>query len=102
MKLADNYHIECDKYQWILVQSTVSDTLSEKTGEYPISERKTYYATLEQLARRLVALEVKGLDTLTDVLDCMEDLTSAILGKLTSDLSTGSWRLIRHGEELEK
>jgi hypothetical protein len=100
MKVADNYRIESDRYNWTLVHSTTSKTLSEKTGLYPVNEIRTYHATLGQVVAKLVTLEVKGLDNLTEVLGSVESITEAVLEKLTHDLRTGPYRLLKHGEQL--
>ena len=100
MKVSDKYHIEADRYNWTLVQSTISKTRSTKTGLYPVSEIRTYHATLRQVVDKLVTLEVKGLDTLTEVLGNVERITQAVLEKVTHDLRTGPYRLSMHGEQL--
>jgi|TARA_B110000259_G_scaffold151736_1_gene171540 hypothetical protein len=100
MKFSNNYHIEAEANNWILIQSHTSSKITEKTGKYETIEKKTYWGTLQQVVNKLVKEEVKGLDDLMKVVDSEKMIADLILKQISSDLSTGPYRLLKHGEQL--
>ena len=100
MKISNDYRIESDAHNWILIQSHTSSKVSEKTGKYETIEKKTYYGTLQQVVSKLVKEEVKGLDDLMEVVNSEKMIAELILKQISSDLSTGPYRLRKHGEQL--
>ena len=100
MKISNEYRIESDTHNWILIQSHTSSKISEKTGKYETIEKKTYYGTLQQVVSKLVKEEVKGLDDLMEVVNSEKMIAELILKQISSDLSTGPYRLRKHGEHL--
>ena len=100
MIISNEYRIESDTHNWILIQSHTSSKITEKTGKYETIEKKTYWGTLQQAVNRLVKDEVKGLDNLMDVVNSEKMIADLILNQISSDLSTGPYRLRKHGEQL--
>ena len=100
MIISNKYRIESDTHNWILIQSHTSSKITEKTGKYETIEKKTYWGTLQQAVNRLVKDEVKGLDNLMDVVNSEKMIADLILNQISSDLSTGPYRLRKHGEQL--
>ena len=100
MKISNEYRIESDTHNWILIQSHISSKISEKTGKHETIEKKTYYGTLQQVVSKLVKEEVKGLDDLMEVVNSEKMIAELILKQISSDLSTGPYRLRKHGEQL--
>lgn len=69
---------------------------TRKTG----AEHKTYWATLQQVVKKMVTLEVRGIEDLKSVADGVDLITKTILEHVTYDLRTGPYRLLKHGEQL--
>jgi hypothetical protein len=100
MKISNEYRIEAEAHNWILIQSHKSSKVSEKTGKHETIEKKTYWGTLQQVVNRLVKDEVKGLDNLMDVVNSEKMIAELILNQISSDINTGPYRLRKHGEQL--
>ena len=100
MVISNEYRIEADTYSWTLIQSRPSSKLNVRTGRYETRGKRTYYGTLQQLVDKLVRLEVQGLDDLRDVVASEKMIADLILKQITSDLRTGPYRLLKHGEQL--
>ena len=100
MIINNEYKIEADEHNWVLVKSHISSVKSEKTGNYETIEKKTYYGTLQQVVHKLVSNEVKSLEDLISIVGSERLIADLILKKISTDLSTGPYRLVKHGEQL--
>ena len=96
MKISDEYNIEADKHNWILVQNRVDP----KTGNRPKQGHRTYWATLKQVVDKMVALEVREIEDLKAVANSVDIISANILKQVVSDLRTGPYRIYKHGEKL--
>jgi len=96
MKINNEYRIEADSHNWVLIQTK----LSKKTGKRPKYGNKTYWATLQQVVNKMVTLEVREIDDLKSVADSVDEISKKILEQVTHDLRTGPYRLYKHGEQL--
>tara|TARA_R110002124_G_scaffold152294_1_gene319175 strand:+ start:125 stop:439 length:315 start_codon:yes stop_codon:yes gene_type:complete len=100
MIVSNEYHIESDTYNWVLVKRHLSSKVNKKSGKYEMTEVRGYYGTLQQVVNKLVKMEVKGLDDLKAVVDSEARIAGLILDKITSDLRKGPYRLLKHGEQI--
>ena len=98
MVVSNEYRIESDTYNWVLVKRRLSSKVNKKSGKYEMTEVRTYYGTLQQVVDKLVKIEVKGLDDLMAVVASEAMIAGLILDKITLDLQTGPYRLLKHGE----
>lgn len=69
MKLDNQYSIKRDNYQWILVITSLTQSVSketnEPTGTYPSTQR--YYANLAQLAEGMVYHNVPHVESILEL-----------------------------------
>ena len=96
MKISNEYHIEADEHNWVLVHTRKD----KKTGKRSKTGHKTYWATLQQVVNKMVTLEVRQIDDLKAVADSVDLISKKILKQVTHDLRTGPYRLYKHGEQL--
>ena len=100
MIVSNQYRIESDTHNWTLVEQHLSSRINKKSGKYEMTESSTYHGTLQQVVNKLVKMEMKGLDDLKAVVASEAMIAGLILDKVTSDLRTGPYRLLKHGEQL--
>jgi hypothetical protein len=77
--LTENWKLDSDKHQWILIQSYDG---KDKDGLLKRHEKQSYHGTLAQVAKYIVNQEAKAAEQLEYILDIVGNLERAIEGNL--------------------
>ena len=80
IKLNENYRIEKDSYSWVLIFNEKRQKKSKDSGEMVdyIFEDFWYYPCIKQLLNRFIQLNLKESESIQDLSDKMDILTSKV------------------------
>jgi len=78
MKLDENYTLEGEKYNWILVYNMPTGRISEKTGKEIITKDKWYFPKIEQALKIYVDHALKPSKTVVEILKKQEEIVEVI------------------------
>lgn len=74
IKLDENYRIECDTYNYTLIQEEVTDKINKKTGKFEVTNNQWYYPFLKDALNKYKEQSLKTTGSLDKVLYKLEEI----------------------------
>ena len=84
IKLNDEFSLEKDKYQWILIRNFIG--FNKRTKEATESSEQTYHRTLEQVSAYVLEQSGKVSESLEGVVEAYQKAVDSVTETLTNKI----------------